>query len=426
MSQYVLNNNHPIIPNANQYFYEQRFISIHSEDRDITKYNNAASFEIELPQDYLNVASATLYSWSFPANYSVFSVDNNNVYITFKFTNLYNPADHSYADPLSIAIYAGLLYRQDDYLVLIEPGFYNPSQFVIELTNKFNEIVTEYLTLFFTSPDYPEYNYAAALFTTYDRFTIVYNLVEMNIWFGNNADRFVLTLVSNPIYAKNKSQTQCSQNNRLELPNYSDNGMSSFIGFTNEDQESKTVAEALELRPNSPNISVPSMLPRFYYGDAVPNSGDNGFWLEPVLPGALVYFLNAQFKINTLGPSYIYMEIEGLNCIDETSPYNSSTFTNHTNQTNGVVNSAFAKIPVASTPISQWYDNTSSPYKYFNPPAERIRKLKIKFRYHNNTLVNFGTFDYSFMLQFNLLRPQQERQYHGIRDAFTMAQYQKY
>ena len=58
-------NNHPLITNANQYFYERKFISIHSEDRDVDKYPNSALFEIELPQDYVNVASARLYSWSF-------------------------------------------------------------------------------------------------------------------------------------------------------------------------------------------------------------------------------------------------------------------------------------------------------------------------------------------------------------------------
>ena len=26
-------NNHPLIPNSNQYFYEKKYISIHSEDR---------------------------------------------------------------------------------------------------------------------------------------------------------------------------------------------------------------------------------------------------------------------------------------------------------------------------------------------------------------------------------------------------------
>ena len=99
---------------------------------------------------------------------------------------------------------------------------------------------------------------------------------------------------------------------------------------------------------------------RFYYGTAL-HPGDNGIWIKPSYPGANVYYLQAPLKINFMGPSYIYMELDdgnvSLNCIDETSPYNLSRFTQSTNQTNGVVNSCFAKIPVPTTPISQWYDN---------------------------------------------------------------------
>ncbi len=35
MSKHVFNG-HPLIDNSNQYFFEKKFISIHSEDRDIT------------------------------------------------------------------------------------------------------------------------------------------------------------------------------------------------------------------------------------------------------------------------------------------------------------------------------------------------------------------------------------------------------
>jgi hypothetical protein len=35
-----------------------------------------------------------------------------------------------------------------------------------------------------------------------------------------------------------------------------------------------------------------------------------------------------------------------------------------------------------------------------------MRKLKIKLRYHNGRLVDFGLFNYSFMLQFILMSPQ--------------------
>ena len=124
-----------------------------------------------------------------------------------------------------------------------------------------------------------------------------------------------------------------------------------------------------------------------------------------------------------MGPAYIYMEVDGLNCIDETSPFNISKFTSQTNATNGIVNSSFAKIPVPTTPLSQWFDNDMGPYKYFNPPAERMRKLKIKFRYNNGQNVDFGTFDYSFMLEFNMLRPQQERSY-SVRNSYDLLQFQ--
>jgi hypothetical protein len=126
-----------------------------------------------------------------------------------------------------------------------------------------------------------------------------------------------------------------------------------------------------------------------------------------------------------MGPAYFYMEIDGLNCIDETSPWNLSYYTTTTNNTNGIVNSSFAKIPIPTTPISQWFDNDMAPYKYFNPPAERIRKLKIKLRYHNGQLIDFGQFEYSFMLEFSLLKPQQERSY-SIRGAYDLAQIQTF
>jgi hypothetical protein len=128
-----------------------------------------------------------------------------------------------------------------------------------------------------------------------------------------------------------------------------------------------------------------------------------------ILPGSTVYWIECPLKINLMGPSYFYMEIEGLNCINETSPYNVSTFTATTNETNGIVNSAFAKIAIPTTPLSQWFDRDSNPYKIFIPPAERMRKIKIKLRYHNGQLVDFGLYNYSFVLEFTLMVPQQLR-----------------
>jgi hypothetical protein len=398
--QYNLNTNHPLIPNSNEYYLEKKFVSIHSEDRNVFRYPNASEFEIELPQDYLNVQSVRLVSWSFPANYNVFSSFFSNLVMTFKITEPYNPGENSYSDPLSDAIFAGLYYNKDfEYRFSIQPGFYNPLQMVTELTNKFNEIVTLLLQKFFQST--PAYNYALALFNDgYTRFKIIYDDVGQKIWFGNTADQFLLNNDSQ-LYLQQQVITNCS--NRNVLPSYNTWGLPAYLGFT-----------------KCPVLSTPSpegKVPRFYYATPAEN---NGFWLVPTLPGANVYFIEAPLKINFMGPAYIYMEIPGLNCIDETSPWSPSNFSNKTNESYGVVNSAFAKIPVPSTPISQWFDQEMPPYKYFYPPAERIRKLSIKLRYHDGQTVDFGTFDYSFMLEVTLLRPFGERKF-NIRDSSSLA-----
>jgi hypothetical protein len=438
MSRLNLNNSHPIIPNSNQYYFDRKFVSINSEDRDITKYPNASEFEIELPQDYLNIQSVKLYSWSFPANYNVFSIDQQNVFMSFKIVKPYNPGDHGVSDPLLESIFAALYYNPDyEYNFLIENGFYNPTQMATELTNKFNAAVTSFLINIFNNPsDFPnipvsEYaNFAAAalLFKNknYNRFTNVYNSVGQKLWFGNNADQFILT---NSTAAKLKKLNFDNCINRNVLRNYSNYGLPGFLGLSKEDQEAFSLEEYLDRGGDFANtFDSNSPYPRFYYGNVV-TIGDDGYWLlpDPVLTGTTsptVYFLQAPFKINLMGPAYIFMEIDGLNCIDETSPYNETVFTKETNQTNGQVNSCFAKIPISTTPIAQWFDNGMEPFKYFNPPAERIRKLKIKFRYHDGSLIDFGVFPYSFMLEFNMLRHQQERQY-NIKDAYQLAQYQE-
>ena len=74
------NNKYPLITNSNDYMYIKKYVSIHSEDRDMKKYPNSALFTIEMPQDYVNVVTIKLESWSFPSNYSVFSILRNYEY----------------------------------------------------------------------------------------------------------------------------------------------------------------------------------------------------------------------------------------------------------------------------------------------------------------------------------------------------------
>jgi len=411
------NTNHPLIQSSQEYMFYKQYVSIHSEDRDMIKYPTPSEFEIELPQDLLNVSALRLIDWSFPANYDTFSSLNSNINMSFLISNPYNPNINNISDIYIQYVFECLYNSQaEEYNIYIEEGFYNPQQMVTELTNKFNTVVTDRLVAYFTqqstNPSVPpsqQEEYLQVLNQLksnggYTNFVIVYNNVSQKIWFGNICDGFTLTnetqicknsLVDNP-YCGIKSQ----------LPDFSNWGLPGNLGL------SRCNAIAISGTTLNTDFSYNfssyfnTIVPRFYYGDVFP--GDSGYWLLPNsgYPNSEVFWVEATYKINLMGPSYMYMEIEGQNCMDETSPYNVSQFTTTTNKTNGTVNSAFAKISIPTTPISQWYDQNAYSYKYYYPPAERMRKFKFKIRYHNGLLVDFGVFNYSFTLEFTLQMPQ--------------------
>ena len=393
MSRFNTSTNHPLIPNSQQYMFEYQYISIDSEDRNILKYPNSSDFEIELPQDYCNVQSVRFSNWTFPIT-NKFSYLLQNITITFKITNPYNPGAYGLADPyldiLFQALYANI---QTEYVCVIEEGNYSVEQMATELTRRFNitvsDVIREYLTT--NAPGFLTQFDANG---GYDQFVIVYNVVTQKLWFGNKSSDFVLTNSSSE-YDTIADNLKCV--NKSLLPEYNNWGLPFYLGFSRADATTTSSSTLLE--------------PRFYYGDVV--AGDKGYWLKPdaAYIGASVYYLQAPSILNVYGNFYFYIEIAGLNNIDETIPYSMSTFTTQTNITNGVVKSAFAKVGEKSLeyPPQPW--NNTNTLKIYNPPAERIRKLKIKIRYHNGKLVDFANINYSIMLEFALFRPQNLKDY---------------
>ena len=409
------NTSHPLIPNSQEYIYYKKYVSVHSEDRNMIKYPESSEFEFELPEDLCNVVTLRLTSWTFPSNYNTFSILNGNVTMTFQISNPYNPGEFSYTDPLYNKIFEALYYNiGNDFTVIIEQGFYNPQQMVTELTNKFNTIVTLFISNYFvtksvdptlTPAQQEEYKIALELLQQqygYNNFIIVYNNVSQKIWFGNICDGFILT--NETQFNKNENLTNYLCENKSLNPDFSDWGLPGNLGLVRCNTPSVNGASL----SNFTEISIinGNIVPRFYYGDVFP--GDSGYWLVPNtnLPGSQVNWIEASYKINLMGPAFIYMELSGQNCIDETQPFNVSDFTTKTNGTNGIVNSSFAKIAVPSTPISQWFDRESLPYKFYYPPAERMKRFRVFLRYHNGQQVNFGVFNYSFIIEFTLQLPQ--------------------
>jgi hypothetical protein len=419
------NQNHPLQQNSQNYLQYKKYVSIHSEDRDALAYPNSAEFEIELPEDIINISTMKLINWALPSNYDCFSVLNSNVTMIFKITD---PYDYplNYPDIKNITdyyIYEALIENNKtnngEITIVIEEGFYNPSQLAIELQNKFNEAVTKVIEIYMINNKLLSDLEIFISKGGYTRFVIVYNNVSQKIWFGNQADTF--TLLNNKIFLLNAEGNQYLICKSSQVADFANWGLPANLGLTRCDVTSKPPPNVdHDCAKYSTSYKICNNYIRFYYGDiTISSSGisDSGYWLIPAykfdttefLKGAVVQFIECPYKVNIFGPSYIYMEIARYNCIDETQPYNISKFTLTTNETNGIVNSAFAKIPVVATPLSQYYDGPSNSYKFFDPPVERIRRLKFRFRYHNGELVNFGVFEYSFTLEFTTLIPMINR-----------------
>ena len=222
----------------------------------------------------------------------------------------------------------------------------------------------------------------------YTGFSVVFNQVSNHIWFGNNTGQFTMTNVSQYI---NQALEDVLCTFKVS-PDFSNYGLPSNLGFNRENQVSVAATSPAKYRLNYTNYRVP------------PSNGGAGDWIYPSpLWIGPVYYIKCPKKINLMGFSHCYMEISGLNNLNETYPYNFSTFTSTTNQTCGRVNSAFAKIPIPGLPLSMWFDSSvDNNYKFFDPPAERIRRLNIVIRYHNGMLVNFENFNFTFCLEFTL------------------------
>ena len=422
------NSNYPLITNSREYMYTKKYVSIHSEDRDMKKYPNSASFTIELPQDYLNVVTIKLESWSFPSNYSTFSILNNNITMSFIINNpcVYpdgNSITATVTAQLSYVITQLLLLNVNHiYSIIIDDGFYTPDQMANELTNRFNDVVTIFINnllllnigspvgvVTITQTMIDLFNNYTDGYGGYTDFVIIYHSVNQKLLFGNTNSGFII-----PPNNENITQTTSSVLNTYDynakcqfksLPDYSNYGLVSNLGF------SPNLYTSIETHP----------LKLFY------NSQEGAtIWLSsnidkyPISSTSTTilfsYYIKPSYKINLMGPSYIYIELEGLNNIDETSPFENTILTETTTSTNSRVNSSFAKISIGSTPISQWFDHDCKSFKMYNPPAERIRKLKIRVRYHDGSLAVFGVFNYAFTLEFTMLTPQQLKKINTLYD----------
>ena len=372
-------NSHPLIPRDQSYVLDRKLVTIHSEDRDIKKYPNSSKFDIQLPQVMENVSSMRLVECTFPSAYYTFSNEYQNTKLSFSV----QPKDWSlpyYEELTTIASKNKMMTIQ------IQEGFYCPQELAIEIQEKLNEAVTLRIEQIIEQ-DVDE---------VYNSFRVIYDKVGQRFWFGNQTDEFT-------IYAANKEYyppPKCEQPDMWEkVVNW---GLAYNLGLEKVNYVSTIVPENSYLK--------------------LSYLGDYGVWLIKSDDSTYnPHYIQATNAPDLLGERAIYMEVDKYNSYDELVPGPIQTRSMCNNAYGGIVDSAFAKIPITSTPLGEFNDSRNGFLQNvttFDVPEEKVSKLVFIFRYHDGRLVDFGNNRFNFTIEFNCLKNEIGRSY-GVRIPFA-------
>ena len=371
MSQFNVQQQHPLIPREQTYVLDRKLVSVHSFDRDIKKWPNSNYFEIDLPQSLQNIQSMRLLNVSLPSNQYVFSHEYQNTKLNFT---------------VSVGGVVPI------FTITIDEGSYTPDQLAAEIETKMNKAVASDPTA--ASPNY-------------NNFRCKWNAVTNKFWFGNLADDFDLNFEKQ---LTNLYKFDCTQ---VDVWNhYTRWGLPAYLGYK------KRVYHAILTPPNPWQGGISGDPFGFDYEM---EDGSGNEWLDSSMNNMIVNLddLSANpldpsgiCNLDIMGDDYIYMQVEKYNSMDEIEPYSENTGGWFNNDYAGKVKCAFAKIPVRCLPYSQMFDSTRAfiaNISHYNPPIERIDRLRFKFRYHDGRLVDFKCLPFTFTLEFNMLRDEQLR-----------------
>ena len=407
MSNFVIQTSHPIQTRAQTYTLDRKILSVHSYDRDISKWPNSNYFEIDLPEAATNIQSIRLVQISIPSNQFVFSNEYQNTKLSF----VHNPSTPATPPPS---------YGGTEHTITISEGSYTAQELAIEIATKMN--VEAYA-------GNPNGDTAAAPVKQY---VCKYNDITNTFWFGNTADKFVLLFSKQEIYTG-----LCNQ--PIVWKNYTRWGLPSYLGYKRKDyicEITKNNADGYVVDGTlPPPVSGSSYGFSYEWGDASSTPPFNvwlGNGLDPALGTATTdaYFVNVSkplvyagvtggtvdesgvCQIDIFGEQAIYMELDKFNSIDEMEPYSENTMGIYNNDLNGKVKAAFAKIPILQTQFTQQTDNVNNNLmniSHYDPVIERIDRLRFKFRYHDGRLVDFRCVPFNFSIEFNCLRDRQDK-----------------
>jgi hypothetical protein len=336
MSQFSLGNSKPLIHREQNYVLDRKLLTVHSEDRDTTKWPNANTFEIMLPEPLLNVQSMRLLQSTIPGNFFTFSNDYQNTKLSFTINN-------------------------QSYIITIQEGYYTADQLSLELTNDMNNAINSDAS-----------------------FNVFYDQVGQKFWFGHTDMSFNLDFCNQIMYDFSNCEQPIVWNNNIKW------GLPYYLGFKKTCYQSTRDLSGLGF-----NYSCPS--------SSTMTTGAN-----------IINYIAAPLSFNLTGETCMYMEVDKYNSYDELYPYNQSSRQNFDNNAySGRTNSAFAKIPITKHSENSFDSRTLylQNLVQYDPPIERIARLKFKFRFHDGRLVNFQNYLFDFTIEFNSLRSEIEKKY---------------
>jgi hypothetical protein len=375
--QYNVNNEHQLIKRENTYVLGEKLVSIHTEDRDISQWPCSNNFEIRLPEAITNVVGLKLMEIEIPQNQYTFSNDQQNIKLQFYLT-----PNNSINIPRDLAL---RVQSPTPYEITIQDGNYTPSQMSTEIENLMNRSVQNIL------------HTAGVVGITYDNFKVYYDTVGKKMYFGNSYDNFTFKFTEQILYNVPCTAILNSNQPANVWNQYANWGLPSYLGFNKQLYLTSDISNSYIFNYNSYEWLIPdtSILP--------PNTEPHAYYLTSPNTSAIY------------GDTCIYMEVDKYNTIDELKPYPMATTHTYNNDYNGIVNSAFAKIPLFVNSASQVYENTKYGYllnnNNYDPPIDKIRKLKIKFRYHDGRLVDFKQNNFNFSIMFYYFKDEIARDY---------------
>jgi hypothetical protein len=347
------------IQSNTNYVIFKKVLSIHSEDRDITKWPESNHFEVTAPVEYKNVISLRLNNIEIPSSYYIFSEKNQNVKLSFKVLPRYVAgAPPNYPDWPSDStsqLLAQNLSNSANLSITIVSGSYDYTQLAYEINEKLNKAVSDFTGI------------------TYNKFALKYNTVNMKLMFINSQDNFRIDFSKQEVY------DTCVGN---YYENYTNWGLGSYIGFN------KKVYNAVL----TPSVSMA--------------------W-NSLPPLTNVYYLEPEHILDLFGESHVYMELMYYNSMDEIAPYAEKSSSSNNAKFGGKHNAAFAKIPLFARHVESFSSRDTYLSNVFtnDPPLERIQKFKIKMRFHDGRVVDFNNSNYNFTIEICMLKPDTIKPY---------------